>query len=490
VSSHSIPSLLGQFHDAEVVVLGDVMLDRFVYGKVDRISPEAPIPVMHIERSVDMPGGAGNVARNIAALGGKATLIGAVGSDSSARDLRNQLEKVPSIEARLIIDLSRPTTLKTRYVAERQQVLRVDAESRAALGTEYVQRVLTEFRKALSTADIVVLSDYDKGVLSNEVTREVLSAARQAGTPVLVDPKGQGFAKYAGATLLTPNLHELQVATGMECASDEQTVLAARRILDQGLCECLVVTRGKDGMTIVQKNGDVRHLRTLAREVYDVSGAGDTVVATLALGLAAGGALFDAASLANTAAGISVSKPGTAVVTTGELLASINQSSGRADSGKIFALSRGVELVRSWRDEGLKVAFTNGCFDLLHPGHIALLEQARRTADRLVVGLNDDLSVRRLKGEGRPVQGEVARATVLASLKPVDAVVIFSEDTPLDLITAIEPDVLVKGADYALQDVVGADVVTARGGTVVLAELVEGHSTTRMVDRMAATAGK
>jgi D-beta-D-heptose 7-phosphate kinase / D-beta-D-heptose 1-phosphate adenosyltransferase len=485
VDSGSIFNLLESLHDANVVVLGDLILDRFVYGAVDRISPEAPIPIIHIDRSVDMPGGAGNVARNIAALGGKAILIGAVGNDSSARDLRGQLERVPSIEARLITDLSRPTTLKTRYVAERQQVLRVDAESRAALDSDCAQRVLNEFRKALIAADMVVFSDYDKGVLSTGVTREALAAARLAGKPVLVDPKGRNFMKYAGASLLTPNRNELQIAAGSECSSDTQTVLAARRILDQGICECLVVTRGKDGMSVVHKDGDVTHLRTVAREVYDVSGAGDTVVATLALGLAAGGSIVDSTYLANAAAGISVGKPGTAVVTTGELLASINQSSGRGDSGKIFALSRGVELVRSWHDEGLRVAFTNGCFDLLHPGHIALLERARRTADRLVVGLNDDLSVRRLKGDGRPVQGEVARATVLASLKAVDAVVLFAEDTPLNLITAIEPDVLVKGADYAMKDVVGADVVTKRGGEVVLAEFVAGHSTTQTVNRMA-----
>jgi D-beta-D-heptose 7-phosphate kinase/D-beta-D-heptose 1-phosphate adenosyltransferase len=376
--------------------------------------------------------------------------------------------------------------LKTRYVAERQQVLRVDAENRAHLSPETGQRVMAEFQAAMSRADIVVLSDYDKGVLSDAMTRELIAAARQAGKRVLVDPKGRNFSKYAGASILTPNKIELQGACGLDCSSDDRAVTGARQILDQGVCDCLIVTRGKDGMTIVQKDGNVKHLRTVAREVYDVSGAGDTAVATLALGLAAGGTVDDAAYLANVAAGISVGKPGTAVVSTGELLALLNQSGGGTDAGKIFGLSRGTELVRAWRREGLKVAFTNGCFDLLHPGHIALLEQARNTADRLVVGLNDDLSIRRLKGTTRPVQGEVARATVLASLKSVDAVVIFSEDTPLELIEAIEPDVLVKGADYALKDVVGADVVTARGGSVVLANILEGHSTTGTLGKLAA----
>jgi D-beta-D-heptose 7-phosphate kinase/D-beta-D-heptose 1-phosphate adenosyltransferase len=486
MNHETLSSLLENFHRARVLVLGDVMLDRFVYGTVERISPEAPIPVMKTERIVDMPGGASNVARNVTALGAHAALIGVVGTDSSAGDLRKQLQEVPSIDPRFVTDLSRPTTLKTRYVADRQQVLRADGESRAELSEVIAQRVLAEFRKALPEADVVVLSDYAKGVLSERVTREAIAAARSAGKRVLVDPKGTSFAKYAGATLLTPNKQELQLVCGHECSSDDQIVAGARRLLADAVCDSLVVTRGRDGMSVVERGGAVAHLRTVAREVYDVSGAGDTAVATLSLGLAVGGKLIDATYLANVAAGVAVGKLGTAVVTTGELISTLNQIGGRGDDGKIFALAHGAELARSWRDQGQRIAFTNGCFDLLHPGHVSLLEQARRTADRLVVGLNSDLSVRRLKGAGRPVQSEVARATVLASMKSVDAVVIFPEDTPLNLITALEPDVLVKGADYAPEEIVGADLVIKRGGKVVLADLAAGHSTTSTVSRIAA----
>jgi D-beta-D-heptose 7-phosphate kinase / D-beta-D-heptose 1-phosphate adenosyltransferase len=287
--------------------------------------------------------------------------------------------------------------------------------------------------------------------------------------------------------VLTPNRAELQAACGFKCESDQEVILGARRSLDDGICEVMVVTRGKDGMSVLESGGKSTHLRTTARGVFDVSGAGDTVVAALSLGLAAGGNIMDAASLANFAAGIVVGKRGTATVTAGEIIGILRPPDGHSDRHKIFSLNNALQLAEDWRQQGLKISFTNGCFDLLHPGHISLLDQARRTGDRLIVGLNSDLSVRRLKGPGRPVQGEVARATVLASLKSVDAVVIFAEDTPLQLIETLTPDVLVKGADYSVDNIVGADVVINRGGRLVLAELIQGHSTTNTVQRVAAT---
>jgi D-beta-D-heptose 7-phosphate kinase/D-beta-D-heptose 1-phosphate adenosyltransferase len=485
----SAVALLDGFHAARVVVLGDVMLDRFVYGTVERISPEAPIPVVSVERLTDMPGGAANVTRNIAALGARATLIGVVGEDPAAQDLRTQLRFSPTIEAQLLTDPSRPTSLKTRYVADGQQVMRADRESRAPLSAEVAARLLEVFGRALEEAEVVVLSDYAKGVLSDSVTRAAIDLARRAGKIVIVDPKSRNFGRYRGATLLTPNRLELQQAWGHDCHSDEEAVAGARHFLDQQICDYLIVTRGKEGMSVMGPNGLAVHLPTAARQVYDVSGAGDTVVAALALGLAAGAEMVEAASLANVAAGIVVGKRGTATVTTGEVIAALTPEDGRTDPQKIYSLERVLQLVRAWREQGLKVAFTNGCFDLLHPGHISLLEQARRTADRLVVGLNADLSIRRLKGPNRPVQGEVARATVLAAVKSVDAVVIFAEDTPLELIGALEPDVLVKGADYTVETVVGAELVLQRGGRVVLAELLTGHSTTATVNRVAGAAG-
>ena len=477
--------LLNGFHTAQVLVLGDVMLDRFVYGAVERISPEAPIPIIAVEKSIDMAGGAANVARNIAALGAQSILIGVVGNDAGAKDLHNQLALSPTIRAHLVIDPSRPTSIKTRYVADGQQVMRADRESRHPLPPDVARRLLEEFSAALGEANVVVLSDYAKGVLSDSVIRSVIDAARKSGKPVIIDPKAKDFAKYRGATILTPNRLELQRACGGDCDTDEQVVDGARHILRQGACDVMVVTRGKDGISVIGPGDLAVHLPTVARQVFDVSGAGDTVVAALSLGVASGGEVIDSASIANMAAGIVVGKRGTATVTAGEIIASMPAFAKRGDPQKIYSLDSVLQLVRDWRDEGLKIAFTNGCFDLLHPGHISLLEQARRCADRLVVGLNSDLSIRRLKGPNRPIQGEVARATVLVAIKSVDAVVIFSQDTPLNLIEALEPDVLVKGADYTLDSVVGGDLVTKRGGKVVLAQLLPGHSTTDTVKRVA-----
>jgi D-beta-D-heptose 7-phosphate kinase/D-beta-D-heptose 1-phosphate adenosyltransferase len=319
------------------------------------------------------------------------------------------------------------------------------------------------------------------------VTQAAIAAATRAGKPVLVDPKSRSLSKYRGATVLTPNRHELQLACGAECSTDEQVASGARAILEQDICSALVVTRGRDGMSIIRRDGSAIHLKTMAREVYDVSGAGDTAVATMALGVAAGEDIAETAKLANVAAGIVVGKYGTAAVTVGELIATLEQMDGSGDSTKNFTLEGVQQLARSWRDLGLTIAFTNGCFDLIHPGHVSMLGQARRNADRLIVGLNSDLSIRRLKGEGRPVQGEAARAMVLASLKSVDAVVIFEEDTPIRLIEALEPDVLVKGADYTVDTVVGADAVLGRGGKVILADIVRDESTTNMVRRAVAS---
>ncbi len=477
--------ILNGFHAARLLVLGDLMLDRFVYGSVDRISPEAPIPVMNVERLVDMPGGAANVARNIAAMGARVALLGVVGTDIAAQDLRKQLACSPTIDACLVDDPSRPTSVKTRYVADGQQVMRADRESRVALAEGIERSLLDEVLFALREATVIVLSDYAKGVLSDSVTRAVIDIARRAGKTIVVDPKSKDFGRYRGATILTPNRLELQQACGRECVADQQVVDGARQILAGDVCDAMLVTRGKDGMSVILADGRAMHLPTAARQVYDVSGAGDTVVAAISLAVAAGAELSEAAALANIAAGIVVGKRGTATVSTGEIVAALTPFDGRTDPQKIFALETVLQLARSWREQGLKIAFANGCFDLLHPGHISLLEQARRSADRLIVGLNADLSIRRLKGPNRPVQSEVARATVLAAIKPVDAVVIFAEDTPINLIEALEPDVLVKGADYTVDTVVGADLVIRRGGKVVLADLLTGHSTTEALTRVA-----
>ncbi len=483
---HELIDILDRVHAVRVLVLGDVMLDRFVYGSVVRVSPEAPIPVLEVSRSLDSAGGAANVARNVAGMGASVTLIGVTGDDPWAADLRTQIGVAATIDAHLIVDSSRPTTVKTRYVADGQQVLRADREVRAPLGPEVESRLLAQFRESLRHADVVVLSDYAKGVLSDRVTAAAIRAAREANKPVIVDPKAKDLRKYSGATVLTPNRLELQTACGFDCASDDSVESAARSFLDGAVCESMVVTRGKDGMSVVGRGAAAVHLRTMARQVFDVSGAGDTAVAAMSLGLAAGADIVAASTLANLAAGIVVGKLGTAVVTASELIEQLTPLNARSGDNKIFTLESVLQLTRTWREQSLRVAFTNGCFDLLHPGHVSLLDQAKRSADRLVVGLNADDSIRRLKGPDRPIQNEIARATVLSSLKFVDAVVIFAEDTPIDLIEALAPDVLVKGADYTVDRVVGADLVLSRGGKVVLADLVEGQSTTSMVRRAAA----
>jgi D-beta-D-heptose 7-phosphate kinase/D-beta-D-heptose 1-phosphate adenosyltransferase len=487
--SKTFIDLLDSFHRARVLVVGDVMLDRFVYGSVHRISPEAPIPVLKVESTVDMPGGAANVARNIATLGAQAILIGVTGDDSPATDLRRQLQTIPSIEVRLITDTSRPTTVKARHVAERQQILRADVESSAPLSESVAAALVDELKTALPNADIVVLSDYAKGVLSESIVQRAIELAKRLGKPVLVDPKSRSFLKYRGATVLTPNRLELQLATESECETDEQIVSAASAFVSDSVCDAVAVTRGKDGMSIIRSDGSGTHLRAVAKEVFDVSGAGDTVVATMSIALSVGADLADAAKLANYAAGIVVGKSGTAAVTTGELIATLAEGARGIDASKHFTLEDLLPLVDRWREAGLRVAFTNGCFDLLHPGHVCLLSQAKKSADRLIVGLNSDLSVRRLKGAGRPAQSEAARATVLASLACVDAVVIFSEDTPYELIQALRPDVLVKGADYTVDKVVGADLVRGWGGEVVLVDLVPGQSTTNTLKRVEAASG-
>jgi D-beta-D-heptose 7-phosphate kinase/D-beta-D-heptose 1-phosphate adenosyltransferase len=438
---------------------------------------------MDVERSMDSAGGAANVARNCAAIGTNTTLIGVVGDDVWAGDLKKQIELSPTIEAQLIVDSERPTTVKTRYVADGQQMLRADRELRAPLGEAASTRLLAQLERSLSSADVLVLSDYAKGVLTDRITRAAIEAARKANKPVIVDPKAKDLRKYTGATVLTPNRLELQAACGFECATEEAVEKAARPFIDSDVCTAMVVTRGKDGMSVVTRSPGATHLRTAARQVFDVSGAGDTVIAAMSLGVAAGANIVSASTLANLAAGIVVGKLGTAVVTVSELIEQLTPLNARAADSKIYTLESVLKMAQTWRERGASVAFTNGCFDLLHPGHVSLLDQAKRSADRLIVGLNADESIRRLKGPNRPIQNEIARATVLSSLKFVDAVVIFQEDTPIDLIRALEPDVLVKGADYTVDRVVGGDFVTSRGGKVLLADLVEGQSTTSMVRR-------
>jgi D-beta-D-heptose 7-phosphate kinase/D-beta-D-heptose 1-phosphate adenosyltransferase len=472
------------FLQARIAVLGDVMLDRYAYGAVERISPEAPVPVVRLRESRAMPGGAGNVARNIAALGGHARLVGLRGQDAAGDELAARLAAVAGIEDQVVASASRPTISKMRIVAGTQQVVRLDDEVVAVADADEAAALMAALRAVLPGSSALILSDYGKGVLSLPVIAAAIAAARAAGIPVLADPKSDDFTRYRGASLLTPNARELSRAARLPTGTEAEIAAAARVVMDATGIPALLCTRADKGMTLVRADGGVASVPAEAREVFDVSGAGDTVIATLALAHAAGRPLEEAMRIANAAAGIVVGKLGTATVSAEELTHALHAAG--VNGAPELALrdhQAALRLVAGWRAHGLRVGFTNGCFDILHAGHVALLRQARRSCDRLVVALNADASVARLKGPSRPLTPLADRAAVLAALAAVDAVVAFEEDTPLALIRALQPDVLVKGADYAIDQIVGADVVQAAGGKVVLVDLLPGRSTTALIAR-------
>jgi D-beta-D-heptose 7-phosphate kinase/D-beta-D-heptose 1-phosphate adenosyltransferase len=431
-----------------------------------------------------MLGGAGNVVRNVTALGARAWLVAVIGDDETGRQLTTMVGRELQLEPYLLVEPGRPSTVKTRFVAGSQQLLRADSETIAPIAERTAGKLIGLAEELIQQASAVVLSDYAKGVLTEEVIQAIIAKARAVGRTVVVDPKGTDYRRYRGASVITPNRGELSSAVGEKLEGDAAIVDGARRLIERIDIQAVLVTRSHEGMTYVARDGRVVHLAAQAREVFDVSGAGDTAVATFAAALGQGMDPVEAAALANAAAGVVVGKAGTAIVHAPELARAMRATDRSAQDAKILPVADAEATIAAWRAEGLKVGFTNGCFDLLHPGHLALLRQARAACDRLVVGLNGDASVRRLKGPERPVQNEAARAQVLASLELVDLVVVFEEDTPFELIQALRPDVLVKGADYALDQVVGGDFVRGYGGRVVLATLEPGFSTTRTIERL------
>ena len=469
-----------------VLCVGDLMLDEFVYGEVSRISPEAPAPVIAVQRSETDIGGAGNVARNIVSLGARCIFVGLVGEDEAGARLKAELGRDSLIESVLVCDPTRPTTRKVRFVSEHfsTHMLRADWESTAPASVATEQKLIDAILPLLPRADIVLLSDYAKGVLTARVIRNVIDAARKLGKRVIVDPKSPNLAIYRGATLLKPNRKEFAEATRSRLDTDQSIADGAHEIMQLADCEAVLVTQSEHGMTLVPRNGDVIHVPGLPVRVRDVSGAGDTVAAVVAVTLAAGADWEAALRMANAAAAVAVSKQGAAVVSSAELRRKILPHAFLAAEEKIVGSAGELEAqLLAWRKQDLRIGFTNGCFDILHPGHVKLLTAARATCDRLIVGLNSDASVKRLKGADRPVQNERARSEVLAALEAVDLVVLFDEDTPLNLITQIKPGVLVKGADYTREQVVGHEIVEAHGGEVRLVEILQGFSTTSLVER-------
>ena len=468
-----------------VLCVGDLMLDEFVYGEVSRISPEAPTPVIAVKRTETMIGGAGNVARNLVALGTRCIFVGVVGSDEAGTALTQALSANPLIEFHLVVDAGRLTTRKVRFVSEHHSthLLRADWEMARPIDAASEDALTSHVVKAMPRAGAVVLSDYAKGALTPRVIRAVIDKAHELGKPVVVDPKGRDYSIYKGATLITPNRQELADATRRP-AQTEDEIAAAAADLGRALgTKAVLVTRSEAGMTLVGE-GTAIHIPAYAVRVRDVSGAGDTVVAVLAVMLAMRADFESAMRAANAAAAVVVGKRGTATLSVAELRSRILPAATLAPEEKIvFDWALLDEHLASWRRQSLRIGFTNGCFDLLHPGHVKLLAGARAVCDRVVVGLNGDASVTRLKGAGRPVQPVQARAEVLAALEAVDLVVVFDEDTPERLIARVKPSVLVKGSDYTREQVVGRDVVEALGGEVILIEIVPGHSTSAMVER-------
>lgn len=469
-----------------VLCIGDLMLDEFVYGEVSRISPEAPAPVIAVRRSETNIGGAGNVARNIASLGARCIFVGLVGEDEAGARLKAELSKQSRIEAVLVADAGRPTTRKVRFVSEHfsSHMLRADWELALPASADVEQKLIDAILPLIARADIVLLSDYAKGVLTARVIRNTIDAAKKLGKRVIVDPKSANFAIYRGATVLTPNRKEFAEATRSRADSDTSIADAAQDAMYLADCEAMLVTQSEHGMTLVVRGGASIHVPALPVKVRDVSGAGDTVAAVLALTLAANADWETALRMANAAAAVAVGKKGTATVAPAELRRKILPHASLAAEEKIVAAGGDLEShLSEWRRQGLRIGFTNGCFDILHPGHVKVLTAARSACDRLIVGLNSDASVKRLKGEGRPVQDERARAEVLAALEAVDLVAIFEQDTPIELITKIRPSVLVKGGDYTREQVVGHEIVEACSGEVLLVDILAGHSTTSLVDR-------
>jgi len=473
-------TLLKSIRPAPVLVVGDVILDRYILGAVERISPEAPVQVFEVSGEYDVLGGAANVAANVAGLGGRAFLAGVVGRDDDARLVRSILKKWRISADGLTPDPSRPTTRKTRLMALRQQMLRVDRENRHEVSREVGDRMLERIEKYLPRCGGVIVSDYGKGAAPAWLLKRLFRLCKTAGKEVIVDPKGKDYSIYAGASVITPNKMEAAAASGVDIVMERDYALAARRLFRTTGARRLVITRGAEGMSVFGADGSCAHLKAEALEVFDVSGAGDTVIAAIGALYFSGAPLEDAAAVANVAAGIEVGHLGARPVTREEVLASLDEDGPGA--GKLMTQRQAGAYASRQRALGRAVVFTNGCFDLLHAGHVQLLRQARALGDCLVVGLNTDASIRRLKGASRPLLDETDRVEILAALDCVDAVTLFSEDTPLSLISTVKPDVLVKGGDYRVVDVVGREVVENRGGRVEIIPLVEGKSTSALID--------
>lgn len=507
-TTDSLMQLVESIKDAPVLVIGDMMLDRFVYGNVDRISPESPVPVLSITREDRMLGGAGNALCSIMGLKAKGHIISVIGNDEDGKTIINEVKSLGINVNGLIVDYSRPTTVKTRYLAGHQQLLRSDFENKKNISGDIEAQIVASADALMPSMKAVLISDYGKGLLTASLLQKLIKLANDNDVPVIIDPKGSDYSVYAGAYAVTPNKKELSEATNNSpVSSDAEVIDAANRLIETAAISCVIATRSADGMSIIEKDGEKEpvHLRTTAKEVFDVSGAGDVVIATIAGALAAGADIVSAASLANVAGGIAVSKIGTAPIRAKELLDALADedvakmsttpvlgvhNATRNLQAPLADFDEALEQVRRWRARGLKIGFTNGCFDILHFGHVSYLNQARGMCDRLVIGLNTDLSVKALKGEERPIHDERSRAAVLGALGSVDMVVLFggeskdADQTANGLISVLQPDIYFKGGDYKVDDIPETPTVRGYGGDVKVLSVFDGHSTTSSIAKM------
>ncbi len=478
---------LMNFKNAHILVVGDVMLDRYCFGNVDRISPEAPVPVLHIRKRSDVLGGAGNVVSNLIGLGCKITVIGVCGNDDGGR-LLNKLLDDNNITPHIFSSDDRPTIIKTRVISNGQQLIRLDEEEVCCLDSELANKIIQLIDRTIDGFDAIILSDYGKGIFqTEEFAQTVIRKANKRKIPTMVDPKGKDWQRYDGATCITPNVSELELVYGTAIHGKDLLINAMRDVKNKYNLTWLLTTRGSLGMCLMDQGDKPLFIPTVARDVYDVSGAGDTVISTLALGVSAGFTFPEATKLANIAAGVVVGKVGTQPVNIFELKSAAGEDGKGLNanfSSKITSFGAAKIQLQAWQANKEKIVFTNGCFDLLHPGHIHLLNQAKVLGDRLVVGLNADASIKRLKGSGRPILNENDRASLLGALDCVDLVVLFEQDTPEELIQTLKPDILAKGADYTLETVVGRKIVEAYGGQVSLLPLLDGYSTTDLTKKI------
>lgn len=469
-------NLIPSFENIRVLVYGDLMLDRYWYGQATRISPEAPVPVVHVREHNIRPGGAANVALNVASLGGQVTVMGLVGDDPEAGQLQSALKQA-HVDCELLTVPNHPTVTKLRVIGQQQQLIRMDFEEPFLNIND--EPLIEIYRRELQRTHVVVLSDYAKGALQH--SQKLIELARQYGVPVLVDPKTRDFNRYRGATLVTPNKNEFESIIG-PWENEQELVEKAENIIELYDLGGLLVTRGKEGMTLIQQNHPVQHFTAKAREVYDVTGAGDTVIGVIAAMLSTGRDLAEAVRISNIAAGLVVMKLGAAAVSVPELRRAVLRQGGLSEG--ILSEEELMEALADARAHGEKIIMTNGCFDILHAGHIQYLQQAKSLGKRLIVAVNDDNSVKLLKGPQRPLNSLMGRMTILAGLRSVDWVVPFSEATPERLISRVMPDVLVKGGDYQVEQIAGAQAVLAGGGQVQILDFLPGFSTTGLIHKI------